>query len=422
VRNTGGALPKRAAIVVIGGGIQGLSVAYNLAALGERDVVVLDAGYFQGGASGRNGTLIRAGFMSNEWTGLFALANRRWMELSRRLRRNVMFSPRGYLLVAEKPATAANFDTALAIHSAHSVRSQRAAPPDLARLAPALDRARVLDAIYLPDGGVAPHHAAMDAYHRACTATGVRIRYGSSVTKILTRGARVAGVVGVSDSGGIGSGRVGGGGDFEIAADAVVLAAGAYGNAVAKLAGVELPGFPMRIEAMVLEPTRAVLRPALAFIDRLCYLAQTARGEIVGGAEVPERPIESLACDLPVMAATARVYRDMLPCLAKLRILRHWAGMLHITPDFGPLIGAHPNFANLWVSGGWSYGYAAAPAAGELLAAAIVNGVLDPRIEPFALDRFLRNRPIREGGIVLAQSGVEALVPPLGLSDHRALR
>ncbi|MGO9993567.1 MAG: NAD(P)/FAD-dependent oxidoreductase [Steroidobacteraceae bacterium] len=387
MRDSSGALPRRAAIVVIGGGIQGLSVAYNLAALGERDVIVLDAGYFQGGASGRNGTLIRAGFMSNEWTGLFALANQRWMELSRRLGRNVMFSPRGYLLVAEKPATSTNFDAAVANHRAHSVRSHRATRRELAKLAPALDRSRVLDAIYLRDGGVAPHHAAMAAYHGACTAAGVRIRYGSPVTQIMARGARISGVVGDG---------------FEIETDAVVLAAGAYGNAVAKLAGVDLPGFPMRIEAMVLEPTRAVLRPAIAFIDRLCYVAQTARGEIVGGAEVPERPIESLACDLPVMTATARVYRDMLPCLAKLRILRHWAGMLHATPDFGPLIGAHPRFANLWVTGGWSYGFAGAPAAGELLAGAILSGVLDPRILPFALDRFARNRPIREGGIVLA--------------------
>ena len=400
MRDTSGPLPRRAAIVVIGGGIQGLSVAYNLAVLGERDVIVLDAGYFQGGASGRNGTLIRGGFMSNEWTGLFALANRRWIELSRRLGRNVMFSPRGYLLVAEKPATAANFDAALATHRAHAVRSQRATQSDLAVLAPALDRSRVLDAIYLRDGGVAPHHAAMDAYHRACTNAGVRIRYQSPVSRILTRGARVVGVVGDAN------GHVGGDGagdGFEIEADAVVLAAGAYGNAVAKLAGALLPGFPMRIEAMVLEPTRAVLRPAIAFIDRLCYLAQTARGEIVGGAEVPERPIESLVCDLPVMTATARVYRDLLPCLAKLRILRHWAGMLHATPDFGPLIGAHPSFANLWVTGGWSYGFAAAPAAGELLAKAILEGVLDPRIAPFALNRFAENRPIHEGSIVLAR-------------------
>jgi sarcosine oxidase subunit beta len=70
-------LPAKARVVVIGGGIQGLSVAYNLARLGERNVVVLDAGYFQGGASGRNGTLIRGGFISYAWTALFALSNRR---------------------------------------------------------------------------------------------------------------------------------------------------------------------------------------------------------------------------------------------------------------------------------------------------------------------------------------------------------
>src|ERR1700689_3539114 len=108
--------PLRVNVLIVGGGIQGLSVAYNLARLGERNVVVLDAGYFQGGASGRNGTLIRGGFMSDAWTGLFALANRRWIELSKRLQRNVIFSRRAYLMVAEKPETAASFEPALLMH------------------------------------------------------------------------------------------------------------------------------------------------------------------------------------------------------------------------------------------------------------------------------------------------------------------
>ena len=127
------ALPRRASIVIIGGGIQGLSVAFNLAALGQRDIIVLDAGYFQGGASGRNGTLIRGGFMSDEWTALFSLANRRWLELSKRLRHNVMFSRRGYLLLAEKPETAANFDLALATHARHAVTSRRVSHRQIGR-------------------------------------------------------------------------------------------------------------------------------------------------------------------------------------------------------------------------------------------------------------------------------------------------
>jgi sarcosine oxidase subunit beta len=321
---------------------------------------------------------------------LFSLANRRWIELSSRLRHNVMFSRRGYLLVAESTRTAGQFDDMLRIHRRHEVRSRRVTRRQLGALAPALDASKVADAVYLPDGGVAPHHAAMQGYLAACRHAGVAVHYMKPVTHILRSGSRIEGV---------------GGDGFEIKAATIVIAAGAYCNAVARLAGVDLAGFPMRIESMVLEPTRLVLRPGLALIDRLCYVAQTARGEIIGGAEVPERPKHTLACDLPAMTATARVYRDMLPSLAHLRILRHWAGMIHATPDFGPLIGTHPSHANLWISAGWSYGFASAPAVGELLAKAILTGDVDSRIAPFAVDRFERGAPVREGGIVLAAAG-----------------
>ena len=388
------ALPRRASIVIIGGGIQGLSVAFNLAALGQRDIIVLDAGYFQGGASGRNGTLIRGGFMSDEWTALFSLANRRWLELSKRLRHNVMFSRRGYLLLAEKPETAANFDLALATHARHAVASRRVSHRQLEKLAPALNTARVEDAIYFEDGGTAPHHAAMHAYLHACREKDVRVEYQAPVIRIERTGANACAVIG---------------GDFEIEVSSVVLATGGSTNAVARAADLELPGFPLRLEAMALEPVRPLIRPAMAFIDSLCYLSQTARGEIVGGAEVPEAPRHSLQADLPAMAATARAYRDMLPCLSQLRILRHWAGTIHATPDFGPLIGVHPKCHNLWVTAGWSYGYASAPAVGELLARSILSNTIDPLLAPFAIDRFDRDAAIREGGIVLA-AGEKVLV------------
>jgi sarcosine oxidase subunit beta len=381
------ALPSRSNVVVIGGGIQGLSTAYNLARLGERSVLVVDGGYFQGGASGRNGTLIRGGFMSDAWTSLFALANRRWIELSRTLGHNVMFSRRGYLMIAEKPGTAEKFSTALSTHKKHGVKSIRLSKAELTKIAPAVNVSRVEDAIYLPEGGVAPHHAAMESYLKACGELDVTVRYGTPVTRIHTTDTRVEAV------------EVDG---ATVEADHVVIAAGAYSNDIAKLANLTLPGFPMRIEAMALEPTRLILRPAIAFIDSLCYLCQTARGEIVGGAEVPEQPKKSLACDLPVMTATAQAYCRMLPSLSQLRILRHWAGMIHATPDFGPLLGAFATHPNLWVTAGWSYGFASAPAVGELLAHAILSNALDERLLPFALDRFARGAPVREGGIVLA--------------------
>jgi sarcosine oxidase, subunit beta len=155
---------------------------------------------------------------------------------------------------------------------------------------------------------------------------------------------------------------------------------------------------------MALEPTGPMLRPALALIDSLCYLHQTARGEVVGGTEVPERPHMSLSTDFPVLAATAKVYLRMFPQMAQLRILRHWAGLIHATPDFGPLIGEHPDCRNLWFSAGWSYGYAGGPGAGALLAKAIAKGEIDDRIRPFGLDRFDKGRPLHDPAVVLAPS------------------
>jgi sarcosine oxidase subunit beta len=386
-------LPARTAVLVIGGGIQGLSIAYNLAARGERNVVVLDAGYFQGGSSGRNGTLIRGGFMSEAWTSLFALANRRWIELSRRLRRNVMFSRRGYLLIAEQQRTAARFDAAIDLHRRLGVRSRRVNLPQLATIAPAINQNTIRDAIYLPDGGVAPHQAAMMGYWEAARELGAQVRYQTPITGISRHGAQVTSVCGQ---------------DFEIECEQIVIAAGADTNTVAGLLGAAVDAHPLRIEAMALEPVRPILKPGVAFIDRLCYVSQTARGEIVGGTEVPESPQHTLASDLPSIAANARVYCDMLPCLADLRILRQWAGFLHVSPDCGPLIGLLPSFSNVWVSAGWCYGYAAAPAVGELLADAILGGRLDERLAPFALDRFMRNRPVIEGGIVVASPTADA--------------
>ena len=113
--------PSNAAIVVIGSGIQGLSIAYNLAKGGARNVRVVDAGYFQGGASGRNGTLIRGGFGSKEWTEFFAHSNRLWAGLSRELGENVMFTPRGYMIIAQTEATLARLSQWLPLHRANGL-------------------------------------------------------------------------------------------------------------------------------------------------------------------------------------------------------------------------------------------------------------------------------------------------------------
>ena len=94
----------------------------------------------------------------------------------------------------------------------------------------------------------------------------------------------------------------------------------------------------------------------------------------------------------------------MFPAFARLRILRHWAGMLLATPDWGPLLGPHPDLEGVWVTTGWSYGIAGAAGATELMADSIARDEPHELIRPFAVDRFRRGKPVAEGAIVLAPS------------------
>ena len=375
-------------IAIIGGGIQGLMLAFCLAERGQGGIVVVDAGYWQGGASGRNGTLVRPGFSSPEWTRLFGHSHRLWLGLSRRLGHNVMVSRRGYVVLAESERTAAICEQVLRTGPEHDVDVRRLEADEFRRRLPSLAHQRIKSAVIFDAGGTAPHHATMKALYAGCRERGVTLRYQTPVTGIERQGDRVSAL------------QLG---DERLDADCVVIASGAHSPNVARMAGVELEGRPWRLEACAIEPTRAAIGPALAMLDRTVYMHQTARGEIVGGCEVEgDWAGLTLASDLPVMTHYARHLVEMIPSLADQRILRQWAGHIHATEDFAPLLGPHPDCRDLWISAGWSYGIAGAPGGGDLLAKAIVTGAIDERMAPFAVDRKRRGRLIKEGAIVVS--------------------
>ena len=378
----------KAEIAIIGGGIQGLMLAFCLAERGQSGIVVVDAGYWQGGASGRNGTLVRPGFSSPEWTRLFGHSHRLWLGLSRRLGHNVMVSRRGYAVLAESDRTAAICEQVLHTGPECDVDVRRLGADEFHRRLPSLAYSRIKSAVIFDAGGTAPHHAAMKALYAACRERGVTLRYQTTVTGIERQGDRVSAL------------QLG---DERLDAGCVVIASGAHSPNVARMAGVELEGRPWRLEACAIEPTRAAIGPALAMLDRTVYMHQTARGEIVGGCEVEgDWAGLTLASDLPVVTHYARHLVEMIPSLAGQRILRQWAGHIHATQDFAPLLGPHPDCRDLWISAGWSYGIAGAPGGGDLLAKAIVTGEIDERMAPFAVDRKRRGQLIKEGAIVVS--------------------
>ena len=165
----------KASVAIIGGGMQGLMLAFCLAERGMKDVAVFDAGYWQGGASGRNGTMVRGGFSSPEWTRFFGHSHRLWLGLSRRLGHNVMYTRRGYAILAESDRTAAVIEESLQIQRDCGVASHPLSQDELARRIPIIAHARVRSAMIFEDGGTAPHHAVMKGLRAACEERGVAL-------------------------------------------------------------------------------------------------------------------------------------------------------------------------------------------------------------------------------------------------------
>lgn len=240
-------LPAHAETVIVGGGIHGLMLAFCLAERGRADVLVVDAGYWQGGASGRNGTLVRAGFASEEWTRYFARSLELWIGLSKRLGENVMFTRRGYAIVAEGEAMETLLAGMVETHRTCGVRSRLLRRSEIADALPHAAHERIRGALYFDNAGTAPHHAVMKALKKACLARGVRLAYETPVTGFDRRNGRIAGIVC---------------GDRHVAADLTVICCGAQNPEVAALAGVTLEGQGQRIEAMATEPMRRVIDPA----------------------------------------------------------------------------------------------------------------------------------------------------------------
>ena len=379
-------------VVIVGAGLAGLSVAYELAKAGTRDVAVLERAYPGAGASGRNGELIRSAFSSPEWCGLFNESLRRWHGLSDELDFNILFAPNGYAVVASTEAQLERCRADVERHKSMGVESVFVTGQELRRLAPALSPEHALGGTYQASGGYAHHDAVVWGYARAAARLGVEIHAGVTVSDVMVSDGKVQGVR--TDRG-------------DVSTRVLVNAAGGFAAKLGALAGVQLPLRTCRLEAMVTESVKPFLRPSLAMLEPLAYCHQTARGELVGGSEIPENDeSDSLNVTFRQIVDIATKFVRMMPVVAGLRVVRQWAGIVSQTPDIGPLLGPVPEVEGFVVNCGHVYGFMATPAAGWCVARYVHDGRMPAIGAPFDPDRFRQGRPVREGAIVVA-SGEE---------------
>jgi sarcosine oxidase subunit beta len=384
---------KRYEAIVIGGGGHGLATAYYLARNhGLRDVAVIEKGWLGGGNTGRNTTVIRSNYFYPESAALYDFGVTLYEGLSRELNYNVMFSQRGMLIAAHSEPEmelAARQVNAMRLNGVDaelwSARKVRARIP----LLNFRDDARhpIHGGVYQPRAGTGRHDAVAWGYARAADRLGVDIVQNCEVTGFLTEGGRC---VGVETSLG------------EIRAEVTGAAVAGHSSVLARLGGYALPIHSYALQAFVTEPVKPILDTVVFCPAHGTYVSQSDKGGLVIGGGLDRVPSYGQRGNMPMQESILGALCEMMPALAKVKLLRHWAGIVDVTPDSSPILGP-AGLPGLYLNCGWGTGgFKSIPAGGWLLAHLMATGAHHALSEPFDLDRFRTGHLIDEG----AASGI----------------
>ena len=380
-------LRDRYDVVIVGGGVHGLSTAYYLARLGITDVAVLDKGYLGGGASARSTAILRANHLTPQGIPFFRESLKLYEDLSRELDFNLLFSQVGRLDLGHTESAVFGLRMRAEFNQVLGVNSRLIGPAEIQDLVPALDMREgktlpVLAALYHPPGGTIRHDAVVWGYARGADRLGVELHPFTEVTGFTCSNGKVTGVE-------TGTGR--------ISAGTVVSATAGWSSDVVGKLGVELPLTTHPLQAFVTEPLKPFLHKTISSANLHAYAYQTERGEVVIGGGVDHYPTYTQRSTLHMLEKLAVHALELLPSLRNVNVLRQWAGLCDMTPDYAPVMGKVDGVDGFVLSCGWgTWGFKAAPIAGKSIAELVATGKTPALIRPFALSRFREGRLVNE--------------------------
>ena len=375
-------------VVIIGAGGHGLATAYYMAKEhGIANIAVLDKGWLGGGNTGRNTTVIRSNYLWEESEAIYGHSHRMWPGLSRELNYNVMYSPRGHMMLAHGHHDEIAFKRHIYANKLAGIPNEWLTAEQAKAFCPIINiepgiRYPVIGAALQRTGGTARHDAVAWGFARAASARGVDIIQNCEVTAIR-RDASGA-VIGVDTTrGAIGARKIG------------VVAAGNTSPVMA-MAGMRMPLESVPLQALVSEPLKPVMSCVLSSNAVHAYMSQSDKGELVIGAGADSYVSFSQTGALHIATATLEAICEIFPILSRVRMLRNWGGIVDVTPDRSPIV-SKTAVPGLYVNCGWGTGgFKATPGSGHVFAHLMATGEPIAIAAPFTIERFRTGKLINE--------------------------
>ncbi len=376
-------------VIIIGGGGHGLATAYYLAKdHGITNVAVVEKGYLGGGNTARNTTIVRSNYLWDEAAHLYEHAMKLWEGLSQDLNYNLMFSQRGVLNLGHTLQDMRDIERRVNANRLNGIDSEVLNTAEVQELVPILNcspdaRYPVLGASWQPRGGTARHDAVAWGFARAADQLGVDLIQQNEVTGIRVSQGQVQGVD--TKKGFIAGKKV------------ACVAAGNSGE-LAKMVNMTLPLESHPLQAMVSEPLKPCLDTVVMSNHVHGYMSQSDKGDLVIGAGIDSYLGYGQRGSFPVIEHTIAAIIEMFPIVSRVRLNRHWGGIVDTCPDACPII-SKTHIDGLYFNCGWGTGgFKATPGSGHVFAHTIAKDDPHPLAKAFNIDRFVTGHLIDEHG------------------------
>ena len=377
-------MEKTADIVIIGGGIIGVSIAYHLALKKAGRILLLEKGQLGEGSTSRCAGGIRAQF-STRINILFSLESMKTFErFEEEFSVNPEFKRTGYLFLGTTELEMEVFEGTMGLQRGLGIPVEFLNRGEIKARWPYLRTDDILGGTFSSRDGYAGPNEVLSGFVRGAKREGVKIYEDKEVVGISVRKGRVNGVKTKKE---------------EISTPVLVNAGGPFAASIGEMAGVRIPVKPLRRQIFVTAPFHLTDRviPLTIDIHQGWYFRQEVDGLLLSGP-LDHEPSFNLSIDYEAMAEASGNAMDRVPVLEKARIARGWAGLYEISPDHHAILGRVPNVEGFILANGFSgHGFQHSPAVGKVIAEVITEGkatTLD--ISPLSIERFEKGEWIRE--------------------------
>lgn len=367
-------------IVIIGGGISGLSIAYNLAKKGMKDIHVIDKGYFTSGSTGRCGAGVR-----QQWaTKLNCILAKKSIEFFKdanetlNYHKDIEFKQEGYLILATTKEEDDQFRKNVILQNSLGIPSEKLTVDEALKIVPHLNPKSFISATFCPTDGHVNPFLMSEAYYLAAKNLGVNFHFYEEVKSIEIDQGVIKKVL--TDK-------------SEYLTEKIVNAAGGYAKEIGLIAGVEIPVYSENHEILVTERAKELQGPMVMSFSKNIYCQQVPHGSFLMGRSNPDaKPSHDISSSWEFLDQMALTVTDILPEVAKLRVIRTWGGSYNNSPDRQPIISDTKVLSNFYIACGFSgHGFMFAPITGELLSQIILDEKLDDYAKDLHIDRFKNN-------------------------------